>query len=138
MSHRIHPEDDERLRRGHDSRRERFEHELAMRERIAEHGGVPAGDPAVEELARGLDGRPRRGLWAIDGEGITSDPDVPFALVVSSLSERTLRGMRREITARLVEIQLGGEEGRRLGALSRAVRTELARREAGGEPRRAA
>jgi hypothetical protein len=96
MAHRIKPQDEKRLRREHDSRRERLEHELAR------------------------------------------DRDVPVGLAVSSLSERTLCGMRREITARLVAIQLGGEEGRRLGALSRAVRAELARRQAGGEPRRAA
>jgi hypothetical protein len=49
-------------------------------------------------------------------------------MAVFALSERTLRGMRREIAARLAEVPLGGEEGRRLGALSRVVRTELGRR----------
>lgn len=138
MAYRIKPEDDERLRREHDSRRERVEHELAMRERIAEHGSLPVEDPAVERLARRLAETLRPALRAIDGGGLAGEPNVPAATVVGALSERTLRGMRREITARLVEIQLGGEEGRRLGALSRAVRAELARREDGGEPRCAA
>ena len=76
----------------------------------------------------------------LDGERASGDPDVPAATAVLALSERTLLGMRREITARLAEIPLGGEESRRLGALSRAFRGELRRRaaEAGLWPRRAA
>jgi len=84
-------------------------------------------------------GRLGRGR-AIDGGGITSEPDVPAAAAVGALSERTLRGMHQEITARLGEIPLGGEEGKRLGALSRVVRSELERRAVAGGPwpRRAA
>lgn len=54
MADRSHPEDDERQRREQASRRERFENELAARERIAEHGSVPVEDPAVETLAHRL------------------------------------------------------------------------------------
>lgn len=75
----------------------------------------------------------QRPCRAAGGGGVTRDQDVPVALAVGALP--TLRGMRREITTRLGEIQLGGEEGQRLGGLSRAARTELARRETGGEPR---
>jgi hypothetical protein len=139
MAYRTHPEDQERERDEHDSSRERFDHELAARERIVEHGSVPVEDPAVERLARSMAEPRRPQLREINGDGVTSDPDVPAAMAVLALSERTLRGMRREITARLAEIPLGGEEGRRLGALSRAVRTELERRAAAaGTPRRAA
>ncbi len=140
MGHLTHPEDQERQRHDRDSQRERFEHELAARERIAEHGGVPVEDPAVERLACRLAEQSQPELRAIEGDGVTSDPEVPAAMAVLALSERTLRGMRREITARLAEIPLGGEEAKRLGALSRVVRTELERRVAadGSWPRRAA
>jgi len=60
-------------------------------------------------------GRLGRGR-AIDGGGITSEPDVPAAAAVGALSERTLRGMRREFTARLVELPLAA---RRAGAWGR-------------------
>lgn len=136
MGHRIDPEDQERQRQEHDSRRERFEHELAERERIAEHGSMPVDDPDVARLARIVAERRRPALRLIEGGGIKSDPDVPAALAVAALSERTLRGMSREITARLAEIQLGGAEGRRLGALSRAVRGELTRRAVQASPPR--
>ena len=77
MAYRTHPEDDERQRREHDSRRERFEHELAARERIAEHGSVPVEDPAVERLARTLAGPQAPAPSTIDGNEITGDPEVP-------------------------------------------------------------
>lgn len=140
MAYWTHPEDDERRRDEHDSSCERFDHELALRERIAEHGSVPVEDQDVERLARHLTEPSRPKLRAIHGGGITSDPEVPAGMAVLSLSERTLRGMHQEITARLGEIPLGGEEGKRLGALSRVVRSELERRAAdrGPWPRRAA
>ncbi len=140
MAYRTCPEDQEREREEHDSSRERFDHELAVRERIAEHDSVPVEHPAVERLARRLAGPSRPELRAIGGDGITGDPDVPAAMAVLALSESTLRGMNREIVARLAEISLGGEEGKRLGALSRVVRAELERRAtaAGPWPRRAA
>jgi hypothetical protein len=140
LSNRTNPEDDERLRHEHDSRAERFEHELAARERIAEHAGVPVEDPAVATFAERRTPTSPPALRVLDGERASGDPDVPAATAVLALSERTLLGMRREITARLAEIPLGGEESRRLGALSRVVRGELRRRaaEAGLWPRRAA
>jgi len=74
MTYRTHPEDEERQREEHDARRERFERDLAARERIAEHGGVPVEDPAVERLARMGAETTRPVLRAIGGGGLGAIP----------------------------------------------------------------
>jgi hypothetical protein len=132
------PEDEERLRREDERRRDEAERELERRERIAEQAGVPLEHPAVARFAREREElRADGGLRPLGGAGgERSRIDGLLALLLAGYATEQLRGLRREVAARLAELPLGSEDSRRLGALSRAIRRELARR-AGG-PGRAA